>query len=118
MFNKYGNRPIPGKTKIGIPEKTINTNQYLIPFNMATSGIPLEDQLKKISKLRAYLMVFIIALLFTLVFASAVAYAVFIQPTYGDTYANIFFMVCFTVIFFSLMYIYHIWITKIYGKED
>lgn len=85
---------------------------------MTINGIPLDDQLKKITKLKAYLIIIIVALLFTLVFASAVVYVVFIQPTYGDTYSNIFFMITFTVIFFSLIYIYHIWITKIYGKDD
>jgi hypothetical protein len=39
------------------------------------------------------------------------------MPSFGLRYANIFFMVSFTIIFFSLVYLYHIWMTR-YQKNE
>jgi uncharacterized membrane protein YoaK (UPF0700 family) len=73
---------------------------------------------KDITKEKAIVIIVIVALLLFLSFLAGVAYGLLIKPNFGDRYANIFFMVSFTIIFFSLIYIYHIWMSRIQERED
>jgi len=73
---------------------------------------------KDITKNKTIVIIVIIALLFVLSFLAGIAYSLLLKPNFGDRYANIFFMVSFTLIFFSLIYIYHIWISRIQERED
>ncbi len=74
--------------------------------------------LENITKEKAIVIVVIFASLLFLSFLAGIAYILLLRPSFGDRYANIFFMISFTVIFFSLVYMYHIWITRIQGQED
>ncbi len=76
------------------------------------------NMLDDVSKEKVIVIVVISASLLILMFLAGAAYVVFVRPTFGLRYANIFFMVSFTIIFFSLIYIYHIWITRIQERED
>jgi hypothetical protein len=73
---------------------------------------------KEITREKALVIIVMIALLMFLSFLSGVAYGLLLKPNYGERYANIFFMVSFTLIFFSLVYVYHLWITRIQGREE
>lgn len=74
--------------------------------------------LENMTKKKAIVIIVISALLLILIYLAAIAYVLLIRPSYGLRYANIFFMISFTVIFFSLVYIYHIWISRIQERED
>jgi hypothetical protein len=74
--------------------------------------------LDDVSKEKVIVIVVISASLLILMFLAGLAYVVFVRPTFGLQYANIFFMVSFAVIFFSLIYLYHIWVTKIQDRGD
>ncbi|UCE73630.1 MAG: hypothetical protein JSV56_11480 [Methanomassiliicoccales archaeon] len=71
-----------------------------------------------LEKEKLIVIIVITALLLFLSFLSGLAYIFLLGPSFGDRYANIFFMVSFTIIFFSLVYLYHIWITRIQERED
>jgi uncharacterized membrane protein YoaK (UPF0700 family) len=73
---------------------------------------------KDIIREKTIVIIVIIALLFILSFLAGIAYGLLLKPNFGDRYANIFFMVSFTIIFFSLIYIYHIWMSRIQERED
>ena len=73
--------------------------------------------MEDLSKQKTIIIVVISASLFFFVFLAGIAYALLLRPSFGDRYANIFFMVSFTAIFFSLIYIYHIWIGRIQNRE-
>ena len=74
--------------------------------------------LENITKEKAIVIIVISALLLFLSFLAGIAYVLLLRPSFGDRYANIFFMISFIVIFFSLVYLYHIWICRIQGRED
>lgn len=73
---------------------------------------------KELTREKFIVIVVITALFLSLSYVSGVLYIIFLRPTFGLRYANIFFMVSFSIIFFSMVYIYHIWITKIQGEEE
>jgi hypothetical protein len=50
-------------------------------------------------------------------FLAGQIYLLFVMPSFGLRYANIFFMISFTIIFFSLVYLYHIWMIR-YKKSE
>ncbi|UCE36495.1 MAG: hypothetical protein JSW00_13380 [Thermoplasmata archaeon] len=57
------------------------------------------------------------ALLILFSYLAGQAYIIFLRPSFGLRYANPFFMISFSIIFFSLVYVYHSWITRIEGEE-
>jgi peptidoglycan biosynthesis protein MviN/MurJ (putative lipid II flippase) len=78
----------------------------------------LKCMYKDITKEKFIVITVLTALLLIFSFLAGLAYGYLLKPRFGERYANIFFMVSFTIIFFSLIYIYHIWIGKIQGRED
>lgn len=70
-----------------------------------------------IDREKAIVILVCFALLLLFSFLAGQAYIIFLGPSFGLKYANAFFMISFTIIFFSLVYIYHIWMTKIKGEE-
>ena len=73
---------------------------------------------RDITKEKIIVITVITALLLIFSFLAGLAYGYLLKPRFGERYANIFFMVSFTIIFFSLIYIYHIWIGRIQERED
>jgi len=73
---------------------------------------------RDLTKEKTMVIIVIAFLLIFLSFLAGLIYGYLLKPNYGERYANIFFMISFTIIFFSLVYLYHIWITKIQNKED
>lgn len=73
--------------------------------------------MENITKEKTMVIIVISALLLFFSFLAGLAYGLLLKPHVGERYANIFFMVSFTIIFFSLVYIYHIWISRIQDRE-
>ena len=72
---------------------------------------------KEISKEKVVIIVVCTVLLLFFSFLSGIIYNLFINPSFGLKYSNIFFMISFSLIFFSVVYIYHILITKRWEQE-
>ncbi|MEE9150299.1 MAG: hypothetical protein V3U20_00505 [Thermoplasmata archaeon] len=73
---------------------------------------------REITREKAIVIFVIVALFLSFSFLAGVTYGLLLKPGVGDRYANIFFMVSFTLIFFSLIYVYHIWIIRIQEREE
>jgi hypothetical protein len=72
---------------------------------------------KGIDREKAIVILVCFALLILFSFLAGQIYLHFLMPSFGLRYANIFFMVSFTIIFFSLVYLYHIWMIR-YQKNE
>jgi predicted membrane-bound spermidine synthase len=73
---------------------------------------------KKISKEKITVIIVCTALLLGLSFIAGMIYNFLLKPKFGLQYSNLFFMISFILIFFSIAYIYHVWISKIQGHEN
>ena len=73
---------------------------------------------KDMTKEKFVVIIISTIILLSLSFVAGMIYNFFIKPSYGLQYANIFFMVSFTMIFFFVVSLYHIWITRIQKQEE
>jgi hypothetical protein len=72
---------------------------------------------KGIDREKAIVILVCFSLLILFSYLAGQVYLLLLMPSFGLRYANIFFMVSFTIIFFSLVYLYHIWMTR-YQKNE
>lgn len=72
---------------------------------------------KEITKEKTIVIIVCTVLLLGLSFVTGIIYNILLKPTFGLQYSNLFFMISFILIFFSVVYIYHVWISKIQEQE-